>query len=1735
MSTFNSIRIYIPQGNIIESGFYDVIGYFGPNITINAGYYTIDISRNTPLIKSGDEYYNLNYDSNDGFTVSALTLSDYDNNKVHPLVSSTQMMIYQDRVGDFNGIGYDNPLNQNISISNISSYKIAYRAYHMEIFSDYAIRTLDGTIHDDYNIIDNTSDDIVLVETNTDNYVFTPTGGVVEYLYNFTVDCGKSIDRVLQKIEQSGRDVDICVYEKNTKSIVSHINASTLTSSGTSFSFNLQNRITSSGTYFLYLPSKIIEFVNGTKSPFTLIGYKINKSDETDDIQSYRYTPTSGKVLNKVRIQFPNMGTYNIQIDSTKVIGVYDNNDNSISPPSGGSYISGSCLTVINSNTVELDLNRTITNSGNTTLIYKINIPAETFRLSSSDYSSEVQITFNLIPESQELPVDNNLIVIFEPSNNSKIFKFDKFKIQFCLDEYLENSVSISTNSNKRITISRSGSSVTTVGFSNCTDFIEYKNGYKIFSFEFTLSSQITTPGSYSVSVPSEMFYINSSINSAYTCNYTLIKLNEESNVNKYCYEMIQIVPTSNNVINHDNGIDLSFKENNTIFINVSKMSDILFSPVVSIIDQVNNKTENVSYYNPLLNENDSLEMDATISVQLGSGIWKTETAIYNSQSSSNTNGFLYGLNISNSRQSYKLLNFSLGAQETSGLFFKNYRLGEIPRSMDLIICIKLNGISVQTKINIQILDDEVYRKYLQNRNWIIEKRIDIYSGEECEHVYTVPYPTESYDSLVKSVVTDNQGNPRERYEIQLESTTKVRLGNLDGIYNETLGKKQPFGYGLYGQNVFLTGNFFLNNGRSLLDVDDDITMAVGDINNIQNNLETLENRLDENSKLLDRKISDAEKGVSSTISNYISTNKDAIFKLGLDYSMWSLGSAGISIYNPNVRYKTDANGNRIVDETSVGDLDEGILIQADRLKINNYYSITKKESGQDVVYYKILATSVNPKDWVYEGNQLFFPKPNNFTVNSNREIKFYYYYVKQSDFSKYSEIDSTLGCEQALRYVYVGESTSGEPYCLTTINGVENYTAYAFNSFYKSKNGLALYKLNSNNELINAGVSDQIWFIPYVTQSAMFHNGKIYAKYIETEGLEVEYLIAISKKYSINNITKYIDVDYEKSNTFDITKEINEINYPVVKQSGYDIDGNIIYQNDYDAPFVVVSGNTGTITASSAEISGNITIGNEYSGNTYLKLYKGDDSTAPGMYIYNKNQDSDTFNEVASFGGWKNDDPLSRFKSGGNGNISIISTPTSSKSISVTTSMNGSSNPYNGPQYQNDHIIGYATNYTSDSYTSSNTIVIPNDGNSVYLTGRIYFDNSYPSLSHSVPECHSSAYASSQVYLQKHGTNERRFIKSYSYQFSKNRGSSGYYSNNYNSDVSNMTFSVEIPANFSDGSNFVLDLYVNTTVSLTIEPTNYSSTSGTATYNTGVLNISGHYDTQRYHSSFFGNGLTIGYNSQNYFGSYFKDSRMVFDFQSNGSGMCFDDGKTYYNSFGRKIPMGIPILEGVIHAYSVETNEGNDYHLTGRSYKFKGISLCNPSYATYGLIKLAKTFSVIGFTNDEDNLEGTNEGYAKKRLYKDSNSSDKSHVFVTKLKDHDLYLAETTKGGITIIFGKSWEIILNKETFGSNLFVQVTSIGPQDTYGPFFTTVQYISKGQNIGYEDSDIGWTSGTSQCTIDGDICKNFMCIVCADDFTLNSGAFYITVSYFPFETSYDLKNLDAMTTETISYDS
>lgn len=60
------------------------------------------------------------------------------------------------------------------------------------------------------------------------------------------------------------------------------------------------------------------------------------------------------------------------------------------------------------------------------------------------------------------------------------------------------------------------------------------------------------------------------------------------------------------------------------------------------------------------------------------------------------------------------------------------------------------------------------------------------------------------------------------KYQLNYTKITKVRLGNLSGIYNETFKEKQPYGYGLYGENVFLTGEFYLNNGQSVAEFSPD-------------------------------------------------------------------------------------------------------------------------------------------------------------------------------------------------------------------------------------------------------------------------------------------------------------------------------------------------------------------------------------------------------------------------------------------------------------------------------------------------------------------------------------------------------------------------------------------------------------------------------------------------------------------------------------------------------------------------------------------------------------------------------------------------------------------------------------------------------------------------------------------------------------------------------------------------
>lgn len=79
----------------------------------------------------------------------------------------------------------------------------------------------------------------------------------------------------------------------------------------------------------------------------------------------------------------------------------------------------------------------------------------------------------------------------------------------------------------------------------------------------------------------------------------------------------------------------------------------------------------------------------------------------------------------------------------------------------------------------------------------------------------------------------DSEGNPVigsdgepvmvKKYIYKYTKTCKVRLGNLGGIRDSTFPEnKQPRGYGLYADNVFLTGEFYLNNGQSVADFSQD-------------------------------------------------------------------------------------------------------------------------------------------------------------------------------------------------------------------------------------------------------------------------------------------------------------------------------------------------------------------------------------------------------------------------------------------------------------------------------------------------------------------------------------------------------------------------------------------------------------------------------------------------------------------------------------------------------------------------------------------------------------------------------------------------------------------------------------------------------------------------------------------------------------------------------------------------
>lgn len=154
-------------------------------------------------------------------------------------------------------------------------------------------------------------------------------------------------------------------------------------------------------------------------------------------------------------------------------------------------------------------------------------------------------------------------------------------------------------------------------------------------------------------------------------------------------------------------------------------------------------------------------------------------------------------------------------------------RLDEIAIGDDIIQMGNLVDVNRQNAIYLTSTDD--YSPYI---DIISELTRPDYSV-----VYRIPkYITDKEGNEVNYEMVkklDSEGNPVigsdgepvmvKKYIYKYTKTCKVRLGNLGGIRDSTFPEnKQPRGYGLYADNVFLTGEFYLNNGQSVVDSSQD-------------------------------------------------------------------------------------------------------------------------------------------------------------------------------------------------------------------------------------------------------------------------------------------------------------------------------------------------------------------------------------------------------------------------------------------------------------------------------------------------------------------------------------------------------------------------------------------------------------------------------------------------------------------------------------------------------------------------------------------------------------------------------------------------------------------------------------------------------------------------------------------------------------------------------------------------
>ncbi len=257
--------------------------------------------------------------------------------------------------------------------------------------------------------------------------------------------------------------------------------------------------------------------------------------------------------------------------------------------------------------------------------------------------------------------------------------------------------------------------------------------------------------------------------------------------------------------------------------------------------------------------------------------------------------------------------------------------------------------------------------------NSSINNAVPIYKGEELLYYGTL-------QPLQNSLIEQLNGDDIYEYK----SSTKARLGKLDGIVNPILKNKQPYGYGLYGENVFLTGEFYLNNGKSVVE------FTLDEVNIIQGELDKQWTAIQQNSKdilLQANKIEDIN-GSITTMSSEIKVNADNIaaqtsridsINNTITNSGWITSADSIRIFTEQVNAQGIAKTAEI--KTYVNDQIAGIRLTADQIEFEGYTIINNNfrvdEQGNMTAVNAILSSAV-----IYNGCEV---SSGRFTIEDSK------------------------------------------------------------------------------------------------------------------------------------------------------------------------------------------------------------------------------------------------------------------------------------------------------------------------------------------------------------------------------------------------------------------------------------------------------------------------------------------------------------------------------------------------------------------------------------------------------------------------------------------------------------------------------------------------------------------------------------------------------------------------------